>query len=419
LWYALYNLVLSPLWLLLLLARPFSRGDLRERLGDVEPGISRADYWVHCASVGELSSIPGLLREIRKREPGSRLVISTMTATGRARARELFPEIHSFLVPIDSPVSVLRILEKVDPRVLLIAETELWPVLFGSAFRRGIPVVIVNGRLTARSLRRYLLFRPLFARTLRSVVRLFVQTDGDRLAYAKLGVPEDRIRVTGTMKSDFEKPPVTRDSVRGEFSIPKDALLVVAGSVRPDEERDILLAFERVLGGCRTAYFVVAPRHTERARTVGILAGEMGMAVRFRSSGSPHSGEKVLILDSLGELVKLYAAADASFVGGSLKPYGGHNVLEPAMWGVPVIFGPFTKNCGQEAEELLVRDGGIRVANWQELAARILVLLRDKEMRRRMGKSASQIVTDRSGVSRVVYEDLLKEAILGEVHDRR
>ncbi len=418
-WYSLYNLFLSPLWLLLIVARLFSRGNLRERLGEVDPTRAGADYWIHCASVGELSSIPGLLREIRRREPGSRIVISTMTATGRERASELFPDIYSFLAPVDSPVSVIRVLERVDPRALLVAETELWPVIFGSAHRRGIPVVIVNGRLTARSLRRYLLFRPLFKRALRGVSALFVQTEKDRLAYAKLGVPQEKIKVTGSMKPDFEKPSVTRDIVREEFSIPEEALVVVAGSVRPDEEKDILLASRRVLEGCRSAYLVIAPRHLERARTIGMLAGELGMVVRYRSSGNSRSDEKVLILDSLGELVKLYAAADVSFVGGSLKPYGGHNVLEPAMWGVPVLFGPFTRNCSQEAEELILKDGGIRVTNWEELASRTLALLKDVELRRRMGSSANEIVKDRSGASGVVCEDLFKRGILGGVRDRR
>ena len=408
-WRAAYNLVLAPVWAVLSVARPLLRGEFRERMGEVETQPSGGALWIHCASVGELSAIEGMVQEMRANEADRRIVISTMTETGRARAKALFPEAYSFVLPLDFPLFVRKTLERINPSVLFIVETELWPNLLTIAADRGVRVVVLNGRLSAGSLRMYLTFRSLFAEALRGVRRFFVQTDSDSAAYQKLGVPAGKISVTGTMKSDMRGHQVESGALLEEFAIPEDMKVFVAGSVRPDEEEDVLKALSAVHRELPSSYSVVAPRHLQRVQNIAARARELGFEIRFRSNGSIYSGERLLLLDTIGELSMVYGLAHVSFVGGSLKPYGGHNVLEPAMWGVPVLFGEFTENCNEEAEELVSCGGGMRVANSDDLASAALKLLLDEELRETTGRNARAVVQSRSGVSRGVYQTLKAE----------
>jgi 3-deoxy-D-manno-octulosonic-acid transferase len=275
-------------------------------------------------------------------------------------------------------------------------------------------VVTINGRLSARSLRRYLVFRGLFGRILRRIDWFFVQTDKDRSAFERLGAPKDRISVTGTMKSDLSVGSADRKGLSNLFAIPAKAWVVVAGSVRPEEEEDVLRALVAVSEVLPSAYSVVAPRHLRRAHSIAKHAKDMGVKVRFRSDGCGYMGEKVLILDTLGELTRLYSIAHVSFVGGSLRPYGGHNVLEPAAWGVPVLFGEYTDNCCRDADELVALNGGVRVEGWEDLAANILLLLKDEKLRQDMGSNARKVVQRRSGVSARVYEALRAKGYVQE-----
>jgi 3-deoxy-D-manno-octulosonic-acid transferase len=414
LWLALYNFLFLPVWIGLSLARPMLRKGFRDRMGLVEEQGPDTVRWIHCASVGELSAVSGLVYEMREKEPDSRVVISTITRTGKRRSEELFPGVYTFIAPIDFCLFVRSALAKIGPQILFVVETELWPNLLSMASQRGVTVVVVNGRLSHRSLRRYLLLRTFFGEILRCVDWFFVQTDADRAAFQRLGVPRDRVSVTGTMKSDLSVAPADGKSVLSSLAIPEKARILVAGSVRREEEDDLLRAFAAVLKSQSSAYFIVAPRHIQRARSIGRRAEKMGFRVRFRSDGGRYAGESILILDTLGELTKVYGAAHVSFVGGSLRPYGGHNVLEPAMWGVPVLFGKFTKNCNEEADELVSLKGGMRVNGWGDLATKILLLLRDEELRARMGRNARSVVETRSGVSAMVYETLRLKGLLGK-----
>lgn len=418
-WHALYNMLLAPVWVGLTLARPLLGKEFRERTGCVNESVARNVRWIHCASVGELSAISGLVHEIRNNEPDSQVVISTVTLTGKRRSAELFPGLETFIAPIDFPLFVLNALDRIAPAVLFVVETELWPNLISLAHRRGVAVVILNGRLSGRSVRRYLLLKTFFSRILRCVDWLFVQTDSDRSAFQELGVPVDRITVTGTMKSDLSFDPEERGALLDAFAIPPTARVLVAGSVRSDEEDEVLKALAAVAVEIPSAYFVIAPRHLERAQYIARRAEEMGMKIRFRSDDCDYAGENLLILDTLGELMRLYGAAQVSFVGGSLRPYGGHNVLEPAMWGVPVLFGKFTSNCAEEAGELVSLGGGLRVGGWKDLAAGVILLLRDEKLRSEMGRNALEVVRIRSGVSARIYETLRLKGYLGNRNDER
>ena len=418
-WNTLYNILLTPVWLALSLATPFLGKEFRERTGHATVEKSNRVLWIHCASVGELSAVSGLVDQIKRNEPNSTVVISTATVTGKRRASELFPGTTTFIAPIDFPLFVLNSLTRIAPEVLFIIETELWPNLISLAHRRGVTVVVLNGRLTARSVRRYLLLKAFFSGVLRCVDWFFVQTDSDRTAFQELGAPMDRISVTGTMKSDLSFVPEERETLLDAFAIPAAARVFVAGSVRSEEEEEVVRALAQVADEIQPVYFVVAPRHLERAQYLARRAEEMGMKVRFRSDGSEYAGENLLVLDTLGELMRLYGVAHASFIGGSLRPYGGHNVLEPAMWGVPVLFGKFTANCAEEAEELVRLGGGLRVSGWSDLANKAAALLRDEELRCEMGRNALKVVRTRSGVSARVYEMLRQKGYLGRSIDER
>ena len=403
----------------LVLLRPLLSEEFRERLGEVTPPQTAVVYWFHCASVGELSAISGLLSEIKKREPKSGIVISAMTRTGKDRARKLFPGIPSFLAPLDSSLFVKAALNRIRPSVLVIAETEIWPNLIRLAAKSGARVIMINARLSTRSLNRYLLFRPLFVRVLRRVEWLFVQTEADRVGFERLGAENLRMTVAGGMKSDLDMPSAPRDSIKEEFSLPDERKVVVAGSVRPEEEKEIIEALEIVRKTHPSVYFVVAPRHVQRAQSISSLAEERGMRVRLRSDGDCYSGEDMLILDTIGELTRVYGCAHLSFVGGSLKAYGGHNLLEPAMWGSPVLFGRYTDNCDEEARALIRQKGGMRVDGWRDLASKFNLVLGDDGLREEMGRNAKEVVIERSGVSQRIYEDLCQKKILGAGHGKR
>ncbi|MFQ5906573.1 MAG: 3-deoxy-D-manno-octulosonic acid transferase [bacterium] len=412
-WHEVYNLLTYPVWVVLSTLRPLLNREFRERLGEVGTSEAEIVYWFHCASVGELSAISGLVSEIRKNEPDSLVVVTTMTRTGKERAAELFPEASSYFAPLDSPPFVRAALRRIRPSVLFVVETELWPNLVMLTAGSGCEVVVVNGRLTSKSLGRYLAFRPLFIRALRRVSWFFVQTDDDRMRFERLGAKSRGISVTGMMKSDLSMPSICAHSLREEFSLPDGKKILVAGSIRTEEEKDLLRALARVREKDSSAYLVLAPRHVQRARNIAALAEEMGMKVRFRSDGEHYFDEHLLILDTMGELTRIYGAADVCFVGGSLKPYGGHNLLEAAMWGVPVLFGRFTDNCREEARELLERGGGMRVSASEDLASTIAHLLEDDVLRVEMGVKAREVVLRRLGVSRAIYESLCVKGILG------
>jgi 3-deoxy-D-manno-octulosonic-acid transferase len=413
LWSYLYDIILLPFSICLYIARPLLTREFRERLGETGFRKGNRVYWFHCASVGELSAISGLIQEVRKRENGSCVVISTNTKTGKKRARQLFPDLFSFLAPVDSRIFVSAALRRINPDVLIIAETEIWPNLVRLSAKSGARIVMVNGRLTARSLKRYLSFRPLFARALREVTWFYVQTESDRVRFEKVGAFAQRIAVTGSVKSDIQTPCGSRDSVAEEFRLPKDKRIFVAGSVRPGEEKDILLAFQSLLSREPRVYLLLAPRHIQRARAIGAMAEEMGFKVRYRSDSGDLSNDQILVLDTIGELAKAYGAADVAFVGGTLASYGGHNLLEPAAWGVPVLFGRHTENCREEAEELIGSGGGMRVNQAEDLASKVSLLLQNDELRVEFGGNAKAVVMRRSGVSRRIYEDLCRKRVLG------
>jgi len=374
----LYNVVmavlvvcLAPVVLAMLVLRPAWRTGWRERLGGLPPTErGRPAIWVHGASVGEITALAPIVRGMRREWPSHRLVVSTMTVGGRTAAAARLPEADALvLFPLDAPWAVRRALSAVAPRLVLFSETELWPNFLRTAAARGIPAVMVSGRVSERAFRRYRRWRALFAPALASVRVFCVQSIESARRLVALGAPAARVVVTGSLKTTSGDPSSPGGPSLAALGV-GTAPVLVAASTHPGEEEAVLVAFARVRRVASSARLVLAPRRPERFDEVASLLRSGGAAFVRRSEmgGSAWSETTpILLLDTLGELASLYAGARAAFVGGTLAPVGGHNVLEPAAAGVPVAFGPHTENAGDAAPRLLAAGGARQVADGEAL----------------------------------------------------
>ncbi len=404
---ALAALALAPVAVGALALRPAWRIGLRERLGAL-PGHPPGAIWVHGASVGEILAASRLVDRLQR---GGRAVISsTVTLAGREVMRRARPEIPCHLAPIDHPWCVESALSRVHPAALVLIETELWPSWLAAAERRGIPVALVSGRVSDHSYPRYQRLQRIIGPALRRIAAIGARTAADAERFLVLGASPERIVVTGDLKLEpaDDAAPLAADLARVLGGVP----LFAAGSTHPGEELAALAALARCERDGLPAALVLAPRRLERAGEVARLARTGARGVRRRtalSSAPPRAGE-VLVLDSVGELAPVYARADVAFVGGTLVPVGGHNVLEPVFAGRPVLFGPHTGNARQAVEILEASGAGIRVADADGLADALVALLRDpREARRRGGEGRRVLSSHRGSTERAA---LLIEALL-------
>jgi 3-deoxy-D-manno-octulosonic-acid transferase len=406
--YALYSAVLGVgllAYLPALLARRRRAGyrrDLAQRLGRLGDGLPpEPRCWIHAVSVGESAAAVPLVEGIRRRWPELGIVVSTITPTGARIVAERLAgtAVHRYF-PIDLPGPVRRALEAARPRFFIAIETELWPNFLRALARRGIPAMIANGRISDRSFRRYRWVRGLMRRVLTDVSVFAMQTEEDARRIIALGAPPSRVVVTGNLKSDLV-PEATGDDAsawRERLRLGAGARLWIAGSTHRGEEAVVLDAFLRARTGCPDLALLLAPRHPERAGEVEELIRGRGLAAARRSrlpaDGAPGA---VVILDTVGELAALYALAEVVFVGGSLVPVGGHNVLEPAMRGKPVLVGPHMSNFREGAELLQRSGGGLVVKDGPELLRELTRLLEDRDLARRMGEAARHAFAGRQG----------------------
>jgi 3-deoxy-D-manno-octulosonic-acid transferase len=356
--------------LVALALRPGWREGWRERIGE-SPRVEPGGVWVHGASVGEsLAALP-LHDALRAR--GFATLASTTTVTGRAVLRERRRDLPHALAPLDHPWCTARALDRARPRALVLVETELWPSWTAAAARRGIPVVAVSARLSDRSFPRYRRFAFALAPTLRRLAAVGARSREDAERFVALGVPAERVEVTGDLKLE---PPREPPRLAGDLkAFLADPPLFVAGSTHPGEESAALAALGALEGAGWSAALVLAPRHPERFDEVERLVRDAGRRVHRRSrlaGGARLGAGEVLLLDTLGELAAVYGLARSSFVGGSLVPRGGHNVLEPVVAGSPVLFGPHTENARAGVELVLAAGAGGRVASAEDLARGLL-----------------------------------------------
>ncbi|MFZ5875324.1 MAG: 3-deoxy-D-manno-octulosonic acid transferase [Nitrospirota bacterium] len=385
---------------------------LAERLGRVPEAATalrgRRPLWVHAVSVGEVTAAAPLLRAIKTRYPTIALLISTVTATGRQTLWERVPQADATTYfPLDLPPVVNRALEAVQPGLFLSVETELWPNFLFALARRGVPAFFVNARLTERSARRYRWARALFQPALAGLMGVAAQTVADAKRFASIGADPNRILITGNLKFDQGGSETEGTIRREELGLAADERLWVAGSTHPGEEAALLDAYRRVRAREPRLVLLLAPRHLDRLGQVEALVRQSGCEPIKRSIARKATrtgvGPPVILLDTLGELAGVYAEADAAFVGGTLAPIGGHNLLEPAARGKPVVFGPHTYKCEEIARALLDAGGGIRVDSADSLAHEMGRLLTDGALRDRMGENGREMVLrNRGAVERTV-----------------
>jgi 3-deoxy-D-manno-octulosonic-acid transferase len=413
----LYNLLLLLLLPLLIpyhFYRSLSRGRrsaLRERfgaipaqeLGRIEGG---GTILVHAVSVGETMAALPLLRGLRSRFPEKRLIISNVTETGRSVALGSALADLCIYFPFDYPFAVSAVLEKTRPELVVIMETEIWPNFISCARRMGIPVMLANGRISDRSLKRYLRFSWFFRPVLHNLSALCMQTREDATRIEAIGAAPRAVHVTGNLKYDIPVSLADPEKVRrlkAEFRIPPEAFVFTAASTHEGEEGEVIAAYRALLEGGGANFLILAPRHPERAAAVAELLKKRGIPFQYRSrlkdaeQTLPAGG--ALLLDSVGELARLYMASDLVFVGGSLVPTGGHNPLEPAAFGVPVLFGPHMENFREIAALFLSYGGGVQVPDGRSLTEALRLLAGDAARRGVIGRQGARILEESAGAT--------------------
>ena len=377
---------------------PAYRTHLGERFG-LGRRLAMPSIWLHAVSVGEVSAAAALVRALHARHPDVPLVLTTATPTGRAQAATLFgADVEVRFLPYDTAGSVRRFLARIRPLAAIIMETELWPNLLHECGRRGVPVVFASARLAARSVPRYRRFGTLFSAGLRNAW-VAAQSSADADRFIALGADPARTRVVGNLKFDMRLGEAVAENGRELRRRYLGARPVwTAGSTHEGEEELVLGAHAVLERAVRGALLVLVPRHPQRFAGVAALLERRGLVFDRRGRSETVRPEaQVLLLDTMGELTAFYAASDVAFVGGSLVPVGGHNLLEPAALGVPVITGTHTQN-GPEIARLLIEAGGaLEVADGVALAAAAGRLLADPALRERMGESARSFVEAHRG----------------------
>ncbi|MFW5866682.1 MAG: 3-deoxy-D-manno-octulosonic acid transferase [Armatimonadota bacterium] len=389
--YNLLLLLLLPLIALYLLWRLLARSKtlagFGERMGGIADRVEGLEgddpiVWVHAVSAGEVAAVVPVIRQIGVSEPIARIALSTVTTTGRemAEQRSVDPD-AIFYFPFDLPGIVDRVLEAVRPDVLVLVETEIWPNMLHAAAAKDVSVIIVNGRVSDRSFRRARLLKPLFRWTLGNVEQICAQSQEDADRFIELGAPADRVTVTGNSKFDEQFPAVREADVskyRQDFGFGREDPVLLAASTHEGEEEIALAAFTQLRVTHPNLQLIIAPRHPERGGRVETLVRDHGYAAYRRSraleagGGDPLAPERgpqvcVAILDTIGELARVYAVSTVSFVGNSLVVGGGHNILQPVALGKPALFGPHMENFRDIAAICLREEVGIEIANLQEL----------------------------------------------------
>jgi len=405
-------LVTLPYWLMQRLRHGKYRAGLSERLGripqrlTVQPG--RPTIWVHAVSVGEVLAVSGLVGELKKRFPNYRIVISTTTDTGQKLARTRFGEESVFYFPLDFAFAIRPYLRQFRPELIVIAETEFWPNFLRLGKASGARIAVVNARISDRSWPRYRRFRHLLTRVLRQVDLFLTQTEEDARRLAQIGAPQERIEVTGNLKFDVPAPvaPPIIASLREAFQQADAGPVIVCGSTVEGEEPILLQAFVNVLASHPRAVLILAPRHPERFNEVAELLSQLGIRFWRRSlwSGDPIVAG-VLLIDSIGELAALYSLADVAFVGGSLVPRGGHNIIEPALCGVPIVVGNHTENFRDIVSLFQSRDA-VRVVGPAELPLAFMELISNPAERIALGRRGAETLRAQMGATQRTMQAL-------------
>jgi 3-deoxy-D-manno-octulosonic-acid transferase len=424
-----YNLLLlavlilgAPWWLFRLATTRKYRDGLLQRLGLLSTGVSspRPVLWIHAVSVGEVIAIGWLVKRLDETLPGYQIVVSTTTRTGQALARDRFGAGRVFYCPLDLPWAVGRVLNDLNPKMLILAETEFWPNLLTACKRRGIPVAVVNARISDRSWPRYKALSRLWRRILSGLALVHAQTEMDAGRLIAIGCRSERVQVGGNLKFDVRTARQS-DATRLLRVGAESKRVIVAGSTLDGEEADLIAAFSALLADRPDLLLVLAPRHPERFNAVAALLARSELNWQRRSHWQPYQpappeqlgDTHILLLDSIGELADVYRLAYLAFVGGSLVPAGGHNPLEPAQFGIPILIGPSFENFRGIVEPMLAA-GGIRIVDSQEhLKSSMAELLTYPERAKQMGHQARLVFESQAGAT-----ERTVKAIQNLIHSR-
>ena len=360
--------------------------------------------WVHAVSVGETLAVRPLLTALKERYPGKKLVVSNVTETGREMALKLKEADLCIYFPFDFGFAVRRALRLVSPELVIVVETEIWPNFMKVASDRGIPAVLVNGRISDRSLGRYLRLKWFFRPVLEKFSAFCMQSEEDARRIVAIGAPVERVVVTNNLKFDLpvvRLAPEERIEARRRYLIPPDAAVIVAGSTHHGEDEMVIAACRVLLDAGRNLILVLVPRHPERSGEASLQLHKAGFSVTLRSRmegrSVPFVSGEALVVDRVGELMKFFLLADLAFVGGSLVPTGGHNLLEPASVGVPLVFGPHMTNFREITTLVLEAEAGIQIAGGLELRDVFRELLDDPARSERLGFNGVKLVARLGG----------------------
>lgn len=383
-----------------------------ERLGRIAPREGeRPCTWIHAVSLGEMNLIRPLVAALEEAHPDHELVFSTATNTGHAQAHKLYPGRRAFYFPLDFSWVARKVLRRIRPDLILLVELELWPNFLAAAAREDVPVVVVNGRISDRSFPRYRHIRPLVRRWLRGIALFCMQSETYAERARQLGAPPERVVVTGNVKFDATpSAPEVEPGFAASFGLRPDEPLLVGGCTWPGEDEALLAAYECLRADFPGLRLLLAPRQAERFDAVERLIRQAGLpcvrrtALREGKGAAELPPDAVLLLDTVGELARVYALGTLVFVGGSLIPHGGHNIIEPSGLSKPVLFGPHTGNFRDVTDELLAHDAALCVADGAELEAACRRLLADPDAAAALGTRAREVVDRNRGATRRTLE---------------
>lgn len=429
--YLLYNiilimtaLVLIPYYLLRGLRYGKTRRGVRERFGWYDrTKLAKLDgkpvFWLHAVSVGETRAAIPLIKALRKTHPDVAILISNVTETGHAIASEIKEVDTCIFFPFDLSWVVSRALKKINPAVVIIVETEIWPNFVRHSRRMGAKLILVNGRISDRSFPRYLRVKGIFSRLLKHFDHFCMQSTQDADRIKVLGAEPYRVTVSRNLKFDMQidlsaLPSV--EQIKSQYRLPADSLVWVAGSTHAGEEELIVSVYQKLLPQFENLLLILVPRHPERTRSVAELLTKLDTPYRLRSAlesdNSLLKQGEILLVDTLGEMMALYRASDVVFVGGSFVPVGGHNILEAALLKKPVLFGPYMHNFKEISKLILKSCGGWKVSDADNLLERLETLFHHADLRESVGQSGFGLIDKNSGATLetvAVLDRVLKE----------
>jgi len=416
--YFVYNLFYTLIFIIifpyLLLRGLFGRHGILERLGRIslQQKLSSPLIWFHAASVGEVKALATILPKLKRLKPDCSIAVSVVTKTGKKQARESLPQVDLiFYFPLDFPFILRKVLKKLNPSFLVLVETELWPNLIRESKKYGCKLSLINGRLSQKSFNRYHRIKSFSRLVLSYFDQFLVQSPEDAKRFWELGGAESKTEIVGNLKFDrviLGINGLDKGHLRKNLGLLTKDRLIIAGSTHPEEEKIILSVFMRLKEETKGLVLLLAPRHLSRLSEIEEILSGFNLSYIKKSLIRKDKVAEIILLDTMGELEKLYSIAELAFVGGSLIPVGGHNILEPASYGIPVLFGPHIENFKSASDLLLKFGGGIMVKDEEEFYQQAFSLLKNETLRKELGKKAKEALSSQSGISDKTVQLLLQ-----------